>query len=158
MKIISKKIITLIAGSCCLVTVACGNQSTETAPSSTQTISPSPNIIVGSPYAPSAEEKSTNEAEAAIKAPSISSEDYTKGMTEGNIYVVYSNVMCFGATLDTPEDYKRYQHTTQEVSDYESMYALIPDEVLNQSQLNKEGKFEVAQGCYDAGWINPGAV
>lgn len=72
--------------------------------------------------------------------------------------MVYSNVMCFGATLDTPEDYKQSQHTAQEIADYEAMYAAIPQEVLDQSQLNKRGGFTVSQGCYDAGWTNPGAV
>lgn len=99
-------------------------------------------------------------AEAAAKAPSISQADLDRGVAEGNIYVVYSSVMCFAGTLDTPEDFKKSPHSAEEIAEFEANYAAIPQVVLDQSQLNSEGRYPQTppQGCYDAGWVNPGSA
>ena len=81
-----------------LAACSSGASTTAEAPSST----PSVHTTTVPPPATTA---TASPEELAQEGPSISEEDMQKGIEEGNIYVVYSGVMCFGGTLVTPEEY-----------------------------------------------------
>lgn len=98
--------------------------------------------------------------EDAALGPSISVEDRDRGIAEGNPYVVYSGVMCFGGTLQTPEEYKQEDPSPGDYADFVENYDSIPDVVKNQSDLNRkmQSSFVAPQECSDAGWSNAGAL
>lgn len=107
---------------------------------------------------PSKEEASSYLKEAEEKTPKISPEDQERGIAEGNIYVVYAHVMCFGGVLGTPEEYAStyvpeiHPDTPEE---YKVKYDETPQEVKEQSSLNdKTLSFQAPQECIDAGWSN----
>ena len=77
-----------------LAACSSGASTTAEAPSST----PSVHTTTVPPPATTA---TASPEELAQEGPSISEEDMQKGIEEGNIYVVYSGVMCFGGTLVT---------------------------------------------------------
>lgn len=97
--------------------------------------------------------------EDASEAPSISQEDYARGVAEGNPYVIYSGVMCFGGTLDS-EELEEQSGSEEDLGQKEAGFQEIPSEVKEQSEENiKLGpSFEAPQECYEAGWSNPGSI
>lgn len=137
-----------------LAACSSGASTTAEAPSST----PSVRTTTVPPPATTA---TASPEELAQEGPSISEEDMQKGIEEGNIYVVYSGVMCFGGTLVTPEEYAELQPSAQDMSveEYRDYYANIPAEVMAQNEKNvHHGLFTAPQECLDAGWSHAGAI
>ena len=98
--------------------------------------------------------------EETSDGPSISMEDKNKGIAEGNPYVVYSGVMCFGGTLQTPEEYKRENPSASDYDSFLAKYNATPEVVKAQSEENKklQTSFIAPKECSDAGWKNAGPV
>lgn len=136
-----------------LAACSSGASTTAEAPSSTPsvrttTVPPPATIATASPE------------ELATQGPTISNEDIQRGIDTGNIYVLYSGVMCFGGTLATPEEFTEHELASQFMSDeeYQQHYSQIPAEVLAQSENNKSSIFTAPQECLDAGWSQAGAI
>lgn len=136
-----------LAASC---VAGCSTSESNSTPSSTPSKSPQTGLATALPT-------STKEAE---NAPSISQEDHDKGIAEGNPYVIYSGVMCFGGTLMTPEELKAQGGSAEEIKQKEVDYQKTPDGVKKQSEENKKlgSSFKAPKECYEAGWSNPGSV
>lgn len=117
--------------------------------SSTRTIVPPPTIL-----------ETASPEDLASHGPTISNEDIQKGIDEGNVYVLYSGVMCFGGTLATPEEFTEHELASQFMSDeeYQKHYDTIPQEVVDQSERNKTSIFTAPQACLDAGWSGAGRI
>ncbi|WP_237224975.1 hypothetical protein [Rothia nasisuis] len=98
--------------------------------------------------------------ELATQGPTISNEDVQRGIDTGNIYVLYSGVMCFGGTLADPTEFAEQELASDYMSEeeYQQHYSQIPAEVLAQSEKNKTGIFTAPQECLDAGWSQAGAI
>lgn len=98
--------------------------------------------------------------ELATQGPTISDEDIQRGIDTGNIYVLYSGVMCFGGTLADPTEFAEQELASDYMSEeeYQQYYSQIPAEVLAQSENNKTSIFTAPQECLDAGWSHAGAI
>lgn len=142
--------ITALTALALLALTACGSDSIQAGPSPLRTTVPAP-----TQHTPSAGESSEGQG------PYISAEDQQKGIEEGNNYVIYAQVMCFGGNLVTPEEYEKiYNASTDPYTPEEQaeQYAAIPQEIKDQSELNGTVPYEVPQECLDAGWQNVGAI
>lgn len=132
---------------------ALGDIGESTSKPSHITIAPRETVIT-----PSAEEAASYRAESE-NIPQISPEDQQKGIEEGNIYVTYAHIMCFGGVLATPEEYEDFYVYTTEIpldtpEEYRAKYNETPQEVKDQSALNDKMLFTLPQECLDAGWSN----
>lgn len=129
------------------------------------------------PYTPTPEErardrencgKPTNYIEnpAMIRdeceGPYMNWDDIERGKAEGNIYVIYSGVMCFGGTLapvsQMVADDKADGTQDKTLEEHQAEYDAIPLEVREQSDLNQKGNFVPPQACLDAGWSRAGGI
>ncbi|MGV3150486.1 hypothetical protein [Rothia nasimurium] len=136
-----------------LAACSSGASTTAEAPSST----PSVRTTTVPPPATTA---TASPEELATQGPTISNEDIQRGIDTGNIYVLYSGVMCFGGTLADPTEFAEQELASDYMSEeeYQQHYSQIPAEVLAQSENNKTGIFTAPQKCLDAGWSQAGAI
>ena len=136
-----------------LAACSSGASTTAEAPSST----PSVRTATVPPPATTA---TASPEELATQGPTISTEDIQRGIDTGNIYVLYSGVMCFGGTLADPAEFATQELASDYMSEeeYQQHYSQIPAEVLAQSEKNKTSIFTAPQECLDAGWSQAGAI
>lgn len=136
-----------------LVACSSGVSTTAEAPSSTPsvrttTVPPPATTAIASPE------------ELATQGPTISNEDIQRGIDTGNVYVLYSGVMCFGGTLADPAEFAAQELASDYMSEeeYQKHYDTIPQEVVDQSERNKTSIFTAPQACLDAGWSGAGRI
>lgn len=136
-----------------LAACSSGASTTAEAPSST----PSVRTTTVPPPATTA---TASPEELATQGPTISNEDLHRGIDTGNVYVLYSGVMCFGGTLADPAEFATQELASDYMSEeeYQQHYSQIPAEVLAQSEKNKTSIFTAPQECLDAGWSQAGAI
>lgn len=134
---------------------ACSSGASTTAEASSE----SPSVRTTTVPAPTSPQTASAE-ELAGEGPTISNEDLQRGIDTGNIYVLYSGIMCFGGTLADPTEYTEQGLVSEYMSaeEYEQHYSQIPAEVLAQSEKNKTSIFTAPQECLDAGWSQAGAI
>lgn len=132
-----------------LAACSSGASTTAEAPSVRTTTVPSP-----------ATTATASPEELATQGPTISDEDLQRGIDTGNVYVLYSGVMCFGGTLADPAEFATQELASDYMSEeeYQQHYSQIPAEVLAQSEKNKTSIFTAPQECLDAGWSQAGAI
>ncbi|MDY6051125.1 MAG: hypothetical protein SPI83_01750 [Rothia sp. (in: high G+C Gram-positive bacteria)] len=96
----------------------------------------------------------------ATQGPTISHEDIQQGINSGNIYVLYSGVICFEGTLADPAEFAGQELASNYMSEeeYQQHYGQIPAEALAQSEEIKTSIFTAPQECLDAGWSQAGAI
>ncbi|MDO4821369.1 MAG: hypothetical protein Q4A03_04960 [Rothia sp. (in: high G+C Gram-positive bacteria)] len=135
-----------------LAACSSGASTTAEAPSST------PSVRTTVP--PPATTATASPEELATQGPTISNEDIQRGIDTGNVYVLYSGVMCFGGTLADPAEFATQELASDYMSEeeYQQHYSQIPAEVLTQSEKNKTSIFTAPQECLDAGWSQAGAI
>lgn len=94
------------------------------------------------------------------QGPFIDSADVERGKAEGNVYVLYSGVMCFGGSLATPEEILSKIEPTPGVEQDKllAQYEEAPEIVKEQSQKNLRRLFAPPQECLDAGWSYAGPI
>lgn len=93
------------------------------------------------------------------QGPFIDSADVERGKAEGNVYVLYSGVMCFGGTLATREEILAMEPLPDRSKEEElAVYDSLPEVVLEQNAKNARGLFTPPQECLDAGWSYAGPI